>query len=63
MKPNSSVKNVKFRYFLFFYPSFSQIRGHIAGSSPPLPSTVRALHFFREKILALSSLVDWRLVQ
>ena len=25
----------------------TQIRGHIAGSSPPLPTTVRALHFFR----------------
>ena len=23
----------------------TQIRGHIAGSSPPLPTTVRALHF------------------
>ena len=35
-----------------------QIRGHIAGSSPPLPTTVRALHFYREEISALSSLVD-----
>ena len=38
----------------------TQIRGHIAGSSPPLPTTVRALHFYREKISALSSLVDLR---
>ena len=37
----------------------TQIRGHIAGSSP-LPTTVRALHFYREKISALSSLVDSR---
>ena len=44
----------------------TQIRGHIAGSSPP-PSplqlslrTVRALHFCREEISALSSLVDSR---
>ena len=28
----------------------AQIRGHIAGSSPPLPTMVRALHFYREKI-------------
>ena len=32
----------------------------MAGSSPPLPTTVRALHFYREKISALSSLVDSR---
>ena len=38
----------------------TQIRGHIAGSSPPLPTTVRGLHFCREKISALSSLVDSR---
>ena len=51
--------------FIFFALLFSllvvpQIRGHVAGSSPPLPSTVRALHFFRDKISALSSLVDSR---
>ena len=52
---------------LFSSPSFSlsllvvtQIRRHIAGSSPPLP-TVGALHLYRENILALSSLVDSRL--
>ena len=37
----------------------AQIRGHIAGSSPPLPTTVRALLFCRKKISTLlSSLVD-----
>ena len=30
------------------------------GSSPPLPTAVRALHFYREKISALPSLVDSR---
>ena len=39
----------------------TQIRGHIAGSSTSIPTTVRALHFYREKISALSSLVDSRL--
>ena len=39
----------------------TQIRGHIAGSSPPPPTTtVGALHFYREKISAHSSLVDSR---
>ena len=38
----------------------TQIRGHIAGSSPLLPTTVRALHSCREKISAISSLVDSR---
>ena len=28
----------------------TQIRGHIAGPFPPPPTTVRALHFYREKI-------------
>ena len=60
--------------FVFFFPSHllstpfyspsllvvTQIRGHIAGSSPPLLTTVRALHFYREKISAISSLVDSR---
>ena len=62
-----------FLLFFFFFPSYSlyspfflsflvvpQIRGHIAGSSPPLPTTVRALHFYREKIAALCSLVESR---
>ena len=53
----------------FLYPSVlspsylivaTQIRGHIAGSFPTLPTTVRALHFYRVKISALSSLVDSR---
>ena len=38
----------------------TQVRGLIAGSSPPLPTTVRALHFYREKISSLASLVDSR---
>ena len=38
----------------------TQIRGHIAGPSPPLPSTVRALHFYRVKISALCTLLDSR---
>ena len=42
----------------------TQIRGHIAGSSPPpLPTTVCALHFYRGKISALSSLVDSRRIE
>ena len=48
-------------FFVFFSLSLlvvSQIRGHIAGSYPPLPTTVRALRLFREKISALCSLVD-----
>ena len=36
----------------------TQIRGHVAGSSPPLPTTVRSLNFHREKTSVLSSLVD-----
>ena len=58
--------------FIFFHPIHhlrpsilsllvvSQIRGHTAGSSPLLPTTVRALDFYRAKISALSSLVDSR---
>ena len=38
----------------------TQIRGHIAGSSPPIPTAVRALRFYRERISALFSLVDSR---
>ena len=58
---------------LFFHPIYyvrpsflsllrvvTQIRGHIAGSSPPTPLRPRALHFFPEKILALSSFVNCR---
>ena len=38
----------------------TQIRDHIAGSSSPLPTTVRDLHFYREKISVIFSLVDSR---
>ena len=58
-----------FFLFSFFFPSHllsspfyslsplvvTQIRGHIAGSFPPLPTTVRALQFYREEISALPS--------
>ena len=53
--------------FIYLRPSFSfslllivvtLIRGHMAGSSPPLPTTVRALQFYREKKSAHNSLVD-----
>ena len=51
----------------YICPSFSpsllvvtQIRGHTAGSCPPLPTRVRALHSYLENISALSSLVDSR---
>ena len=47
-------------FYLLSLLVVTQIRGHIAGSFPPLPTTVRALHFYREKISALSSLVDSR---
>ena len=50
-------------FFALFFLSLlvvTQIRDHMAGSSPPLPTTVRALHFYREKISALSSLVESR---
>ena len=72
---NSAATLVFSSSFLFFFPSHllsppsyslsvlvvTQIRGHTAGSSPPLPTTVRALHFFRDNISALlSSLVDSR---
>ena len=66
--------SIVLEFFFFFSPSHllsspfyslsllvvTQIRGHIAGSSPPLPTTVRALHFYREKISALSSLANSR---
>ena len=38
----------------------AQFRGHIAGPSPRLPTTVRALHFYREKISAIFSIVGSR---
>ena len=63
-----------FFFSFFFFPSHllsspfyclslivvTQIRGHIAGSSPPLPTTVRALYLLREKMSALPSLGDSR---
>ena len=67
------VHIASFFFFLFFFhpiyylrPSIlsllvvPQIRGHIAGSFRPLPTTVRAQHYYRENISSLSSLVDWR---
>ena len=57
--------SIPFIYYLrclrpsvFFFPSLlavTQIRGHIAGSSPPLPTTIRVLYFYREETLALPS--------
>ena len=72
--PGTSFLFFSFFFLLFFFIPFilssplyplsllvvTQIRGHIAGSSPLLPATVRDLHFYREKISALSSLVDSR---
>ena len=46
--------------FLSLLIVVTQVRGHIAGSSPPLPTTARALHLYREKISDLSSLADSR---
>ena len=41
----------------------TQIRGHIRSRLlSPLPTTVRAFHFHREKTSALSSFVDSRLI-
>ena len=41
--------SIPFIIFALFFPLsllvVTQIRGHIAGSSPPLPTTVRAFHF------------------
>ena len=62
---NFSVRfSIPFTMFalLFLSPSptavVTQILGDIASSSPPLPTTVRALYFFREKISSRSSLGD-----
>ena len=64
-------------YYLFIFPSsyvlsspffslsllvVTQIRGDIAGSFSPPPSTVRALHVYRTKGSTLSTLVDSRLI-
>ena len=49
---------------LFSFPpidkSIAQIRGHTTGSSPPSLTTARALHFYRERISILSSVVNSR---
>ena len=42
---------------LFSLVVLTQIRGHVAGSSLPLPTTVRALHFLSREDFS-SSLVD-----
>ena len=69
---SSRLNYFLFFFSFFFHPIYylrpsilsllvvTQIRGHIAGSSLPLPNTVSALHFYRENISALSSLVDSR---
>ena len=64
---DSTLHILLFHPIYYLRPSFSlslldvtQIRGHIAGSSPHLPTTVRALNFYRGKTSALSSLVDSR---
>ena len=61
-------------FFFSFHPTYylrpyiisllvvTQIRGSRSRLFSPLSSTVRALHFYREKISALSSLVDSRRV-
>ena len=61
-----AILSAQLDLFFFFHPIYcllcslsllvvTQIRGHIAGSFPPLPTTVRALHFYHEKISALPS--------
>ena len=71
---NEEERVLKQGFFFFFSPRpiyylrpsvlsllvVTQTRGHIAGSSLPLPTTVCPLHFYREEISALSSLVDSR---
>ena len=41
------------RFFFLSLLVVTQIRGHLAGSSSPLTTTVRALHFFFREISAL----------
>ena len=61
---SSTFFSIPFITFAFLFspslPVVTQIRGHIAGSFPPLTTTVRALRFYREKISALSFLADSR---
>ena len=49
-----------FALLLFLSVVVTQIRGRTAGSSPSLLTTVCALHFYRERKSALSSLADSR---
>ena len=73
VRPTWSITSYEYVLFVFFITfiffalvfSRTQVRGLtffflIVGSSPPLPSTVGTLHFYREKTAALSSLVDSR---
>ena len=67
-----ALKNTHTRPFFFAIPFLSspfcslsllvvtQIRGHIAGFPPPYPLRFVPCIFYREKISALSSLVDSR---
>ena len=52
----NSIPFIIFALFLLSLLVVTQIRGRITDSSPS--TTVRALHFYRENISALSSLVD-----
>ena len=45
-------------FYSLSLPVVTQIRGHISGSSSPLPTTVRALHFISRRFQL--SLVDSR---
>ena len=58
--PVSIVFRVFGFYFVFLYPisPFLSFRGHKVSSSPSSPTTVLALHFYREKTSAFFSFVD-----
>ena len=53
-KKNASFKTalIVFALLSLSFLVVTQIRGNISRSSPPLPTTVRALHLYREKISA-----------
>ena len=53
---------ISFAFLSLSFLVIPQIRGHITGASPLLPTRIRALLFYREKISVLSSLVDSRRV-
>ena len=53
---------ISFAFLSLSFLVIPQIRGHITGASPLLPSRIRALLFYHEKISVLSSLVDSRRV-